>query len=106
MRECEYRYVCPVKGQVDGCPRDRNEMSCITRLLDYIEKMKERQKKTEAVEVENVETNGVLEERGIHFLCDRRACDFCKNEEGNCMHTPDVRHAKNFQMVGRDFYEV
>ena len=105
MKECEYRYICPVKGQVEGCPRDRNELSCIIRLLDYIEKLKERQKKTETVEVETVEA-GASEEHLVYFLCDHRACDSCDSKQSGCTHTLDVRHAKNFQMNEENFFEV
>lgn len=102
MKECEYRHVCPVKGQVDGCPRDRNELSCITRLLDFIEKLKDRQQKAEEVETECVEA----EERRIFFVCDHRACDSCDSKTSGCTHTPDVRHARNFRLLGKDFFEA
>lgn len=105
MKDCEYRYTCPVKGQVEGCPVARSKAACIGRLLDYIEKSKERQKKTETVEVETVEA-GAAAEHSIYFLCDHRACDSCDSKQSGCMYTVDVRHAKNFQMNEENFFEV
>ena len=97
MSKCEYRYVCPI----EGCSKEKS-FSCIGELLNHIEKSKERKKKTETVETEIVEAA----ERGIFFVCDHRACDSCDSKMSGCTHTDDVRHAKNFQMAERDFYEV
>lgn len=30
----------------------------------------------------------------VLYLCDKRACEIC---ESPCMHTSDIRHAKNFE---------
>lgn len=38
----------------------------------------------------------------IAYLCDRMACDNCHPE--TCSHTTDIRHAKNFVLVGDDRY--
>lgn len=42
------------------------------------------------------------ENREILFECDRRACEKCN---GYCRHTPDIRHAANFHLHGRNFVE-
>lgn len=34
----------------------------------------------------------------ILYICDRRACDSCDQIE--CMHTRDIRHARNFELEG------
>lgn len=42
------------------------------------------------------------EDMEILFECDRRACEKCN---GTCRHTPDIRHAANFHLHGRNFVE-
>lgn len=39
----------------------------------------------------------------IFYLCDRRACEKCAPE---CRHTPDIRHAVNFEMQGESIREL
>lgn len=39
----------------------------------------------------------------VMYLCDHRACNRCSN--GECNHTTDIRHAKNFKNVAGVFYE-
>lgn len=38
----------------------------------------------------------------IAYLCDRHACPNCHPE--TCSHTTDIRHAKNFVLLGDDRY--
>lgn len=43
----------------------------------------------------------------IYYLCDQRACKkCCSTDENSCHHTDDIRHAKNFRLVGDIFVEV
>lgn len=44
------------------------------------------------------------EQPKIAFECDRRDCDRCNNLD--CDHTVNIRHAKNFELVGDIFVEV
>lgn len=39
----------------------------------------------------------------IHYICDKRACGFCPNDL--CNHTSDIRHAKNFELLGDLYFE-
>ena len=39
---------------------------------------------------------------GILYICDRRACEIC---DPNCRMTKDIRHAKNFELMGNRFVE-
>lgn len=39
----------------------------------------------------------------IYYLCDRRACEKCNPD---CTHTSDIRHAKNFRVVGDAIFEL
>lgn len=39
----------------------------------------------------------------ILYICDHRACASCSNSE--CNHTSDIRHAMNFELLGRNFWE-
>lgn len=38
----------------------------------------------------------------VQYICDRRACEVCNFE---CKYTEDIRHAKHFELFGRDMYE-
>lgn len=38
----------------------------------------------------------------VLYLCDGRACDKC-NYGFSCRHTTDIRHAKNFRILGPEF---
>lgn len=40
--------------------------------------------------------------QNVAYECDRLACDNCHPE--TCSHTTDIRHAKNFVLVGDDRY--
>lgn len=39
----------------------------------------------------------------IRYICDRRACEVC---DPDCRATKDIRHAKNFELMGRIMVEV
>lgn len=38
----------------------------------------------------------------VHYLCDRRVCEWCSPE---CKHTTDPRHAKHFEFSGGALFE-
>lgn len=38
----------------------------------------------------------------VLYICDRRACNKCNPE---CMHTNDISHAKNFELLDDVFVE-
>ncbi len=42
----------------------------------------------------------------VRFVCDRRACERCTPLKPGCRHTSDVRHAKNFELMGDTFKEL
>lgn len=47
-----------------------------------------------------------LESINVLYLCDRRACKSCNSiAGGDCKHTTDIRHAKNFELIGDLFWE-
>lgn len=102
MGTCEYRYVCPITE----CDEEKS-VQCVGRLVDLIGEMRSRKKQDDRVEVEHIETDTEKNESRIFYQCDHRACDSCAGyAEGNCDHTSDIRHAKNFEMIGKDFYEI
>lgn len=40
--------------------------------------------------------------KGVLYLCDHRACEICRSrpdDQHDCQHTSDIRHAKNFYNV-------
>lgn len=42
----------------------------------------------------------------VFYLCDRRACESCNSiADGECKHTTDIGHAKNFELIGNGFFE-
>lgn len=43
----------------------------------------------------------IIEDGTIVYECDRRACRCGCNQV--CGHTSDIRHAKNFKMIGKMF---
>lgn len=65
--------------------RDINELDNRVRYLEHLEE------RDNAAEVAAVPSLLPL------YICDRRKCDICSPE---CMHTEDVRHAKNFAIFG------
>ncbi len=98
---CELRYVCPVVG-CDG----EKKLSCIDDLMEHIDKIKSNTKRNKDVPVEIVEAGIPKEDVEILFQCDHRACDSCYTHEGRaCGYTTDIRHAENFELIGKSFYE-
>ena len=101
MAKCEYRYTCPNVG----CEKEKS-MDCIGILIDKIGELKASSKRSESIPLEVVEGGAEKAEAEIFYQCDRRACDVCERVEDNpCRHTTDIRHAKNFILIGRDFCE-
>lgn len=102
MGSCEYRYVCPITE----CDAEKS-IQCVGRLVDLFGEMKSRKKQNDRVEVEHTETGAEENESRIFYQCDHRACGSCMGHaEGNCDHTMDIRHAKNFEMIAKDFFEI
>lgn len=102
MGTCEYRYICPL----EDCDQEKN-VSCVGRLVEYISNAKAREKKAKEKVIETVEAGMKETEPMIRYLCDHRACGSCGgNGEEFCNYTPDIRHAKNFELFGKDFFEM
>ena len=100
MAKCEYRYTCPNTE----CEKEKS-IDCIGILIDKISEIKSNNRRNASVPLEVVET-GTQEEAKIFYRCDRRACDSCGGEKDEpCCYTTDIRHARNFVLRGRDFYE-
>lgn len=100
MGTCEYRYVCPTSK----CESEKS-IQCIGRLIDAVENIRQRNKKSEDVRLEEVEVGVVSGEIEILFACDHRACRKCKSggnfdEKNTCQWTKDISHAKNFYATG------
>lgn len=45
-----------------------------------------------------------IDNETVIYACDRRACHCGCNSA--CSHTSDIRHAKNFKMIGGVFVDV
>lgn len=41
----------------------------------------------------------------IVYVCDRKACNSCSSHVGDCYHTSDIEHAKNFERRGDTYFE-
>lgn len=95
---CEYRFLC---GEKD-CERNLEE--CRKALIEKLEEQKEagkRQKESFAQELAAAkEAEGGTE---IHFICDQRNCESCGDFV--CGYTTNIRHAVNFHMEGKEFFE-
>lgn len=95
---CEYRFIC---GEKD-CGRDLEE--CRKLLIEKLterESAMKRQKESFAQELAAAkEAEGGAE---IHFLCDQRNCESCGDFA--CRYTTNIRHAANFHLEGKEFFE-
>lgn len=81
---CQFKNECPsYSGWCEGPKQDFSK--CVEFLVGAYNHLKNEQPK-------------------IAFECDRRDCDRCDNAE--CHHTSNIRHAKNFELVGDVFVEV
>lgn len=40
----------------------------------------------------------------VLYLCDQTRCENCSAKRGECFHTVDVSHAKNFALLAGGFY--
>lgn len=102
MGTCEYRYVCPITE----CDAEKS-VRCVGKLIDLFGEMKFRKKQSDKVKVEHTEGGAEESESRIFYKCDHRACGGCGGHvEGGCDHTTDIRHAKNFEMIEKDFFEI
>lgn len=102
MGTCEYRYVCPIAE----CDKEKS-VQCVGWLVDLFGEMKSRKKQNDKVEVEHTETGTEENKSRIFYQCDHRACSSCMGgTEESCNYTMDIRHAENFEMIGKDFYEI
>lgn len=98
---CEYRFIC---GEKD-CGRDMEECrKLLVEKLTERESAMKRQKESFAQELAAAkEAEGGAE---IHFLCDQRNCESCGEfacESGG--YTTNIRHAANFHLEGKEFFE-
>lgn len=81
---CQFKNECPsYSGWCEGPKQDFSK--CVEFLVGAYNHLKNERPK-------------------IAFECDRRDCDRCNNSD--CHHTVNIRHAKNFELVGDVFVEV
>lgn len=64
----------------------------------YIEKIL-----TEKEKLKNQLYKMKADDRKISYLCNRLSCKKCTN--GDCKHTFDIEHAKNFENIGGVYFE-
>lgn len=81
---CQFKSECPsYSGWCEGPKQDFSH--CVRFIISAYNRAKSEQPK-------------------VAYECDRRNCERCDNPD--CNHTVNVRHAKNFQLVGDVFVEV
>ena len=79
---CKFESKCPISaGKCNG----ENFEKCVEWLIDTYNVVRKHHPQ-------------------VLYECDKRACVNCKR--GECHHTADVRHAKNFELFGDAFVEV
>lgn len=81
---CQFKEQCPsYSGWCEGPKQDFSK--CVEFIVGAYNNLKNSQP-------------------NIIYECDKRECEQCNGDK--CCHTSNIRHAKNFQLVGSVFVEV
>lgn len=82
---CEFLETCP--GAIGRCVREEAapDASCAGRLICAYLAAQQR-------------------ESAVLYLCDQEQCEQCSAVFGQCFHTSDIQHAKNFKDVSDGLY--
>lgn len=81
---CQFKNECPCYSGWCESPK-QDFSSCVEFLIGAYKRAK-------------------MDNPKVVYECDRRDCEQCNNSD--CNHTKNIRHAKNFQLVGDIFVEV